>query len=123
MSPIANQFFMSKAGGSTTSLNSNVTTPSDLVPNLESIQPLNSIPRAMCGPSSVDLTSPTSIHPEHYQRTIRNESESSTDELPAHRPVFQAGDDSEISLTVGADNSDSVTPQETPALSPVSLES
>jgi hypothetical protein len=120
MSPTTNQFFMSKAGGSTTSLD--VTTPSDLVSNLESIQPLKSIPRALSSQSSVDLTSPASIHPEHYKVKNRetNELDSLAEEAHASRPLFQTGDDSEISLH--ADTSDSTTPQYTPILSPKKIE-
>lgn len=124
-SPITNQFFMSKTGGSTTSLNtdSNVTTPSDLVSNLESIQPHNSIPRAMANQSSVDLTSPTSIHPEHHKLTSKSELDSADPHRPpANRPLFQAGDDLDVSsITDETETDNSTTPLYTPVLSPVNF--
>ncbi|KAI6233678.1 RB1-inducible coiled-coil protein 1 [Aphelenchoides fujianensis] len=123
MSPLTNQFYLSRAGGSNSSLNadSNVTTPSDLVPTLESIKPLHagSIPREVIGtPSSVDLTSPTSIHPDRHptKQTARRSPSA------AHRPVFHTGGDSQVSLnTKDRDMSDSTTPLYTPMLSPTAV--
>ncbi|KAI6218840.1 RB1-inducible coiled-coil protein 1 [Aphelenchoides fujianensis] len=117
------EFYLSRAGGSNSSLNtdSNVTTPSDLVPTLESIKPLHagSIPREVIGtPSSVDLASPTSIHPDRHptkQTTRRSPS-------AAHRPVFHTGGDSQVSLnTEDREMSDSTTPLYTPMLSPTAV--
>ncbi|KAI6176387.1 RB1-inducible coiled-coil protein 1 [Aphelenchoides bicaudatus] len=126
-SPITNQFFMSKTNGSNTSLHtesSSITTPSDLVSNLESIQPTSSIPRKLMSPSSVDLASPTSIHPEHFKTTSKNELDSvDPNEPPAVRPLFKAGDDSEITMpSDGTETGSSTTPIYTPVLSPTKIE-
>jgi hypothetical protein len=119
MSPTTNQFFLSKTASSTTSLSSNLTTPSDLVSNLESIHPVNSIPAAMCSPSSepssIDLASPTSLHPDRFHVT-NNKADSETS---TRRPVFQAGDDSEIVLNL---NSTETSVSATPSLSPKRIE-
>ncbi|KAI6214537.1 hypothetical protein M3Y94_00279800 [Aphelenchoides besseyi] len=124
MSPLTNQFYLSRAGGSNSSLNtdSNVTTPSDLLPNLESIKPLHrdSIPRNVGTPSSVDLTSPTSIHPDRHPTNVAARRSMPS---PGRRPIFHAGGDSQVSLNMDEQEmSDSTTPlYNTPMLSPTTV--
>ncbi|CAD5221168.1 unnamed protein product [Bursaphelenchus xylophilus] len=99
------QSFLSRTLGSTTSLNagdSQVTTPSDLVPSLDQINVLRRDSSALeIGPSSVDLTCPMSIHPDRFPKVtspmkIRKASRGSTPSFPSldreyPKPIFEEG--------------------------------
>lgn len=110
MSPLTNHFFRSRAGGSTTSLSavsSSLTTPVDLVANLESIKPLHcdSIPRDIGTPTTADLATPATLHPDKRppsEARISVMSHAPIGSSPRAIPravIFRAGGDSELSLS------------------------
>lgn len=106
MSPSSQSFF-TRTLGSTTSLNaidSQVTTPSDLMPSLDQINLMrrDSIPREAITPSSVDLNCPLSIHPDKFPRVTsplklrRGVSRGSTQSITSlereyPKPIFEEG--------------------------------
>ncbi|CAD5215210.1 unnamed protein product [Bursaphelenchus okinawaensis] len=139
------QSFLSRTLGSTTSLNvdSQVTTPSDLVPTLDHINIMRrDSSTSEMAPSSVDLTCPLSIHPDRYPKVtspmkIRRISRGSTPSFPSldreyPKPIFEEGvpvdsppDDGvfmpvqEFQQTPPQQSVEQDTPLYTPNLSPV----